>query len=198
MRYIVICRLPASTILLHICLINGTIFGKRSYWTWNVCFDFLYNCRCKPTTYIYIYIYKIKVQLDATVCCLIYFTAESLYMFRVSQHPSSGVLKTLTAASGTGHNIGTATSLQHGQILATKKLKQISTSCNHHNVMAKRQTYILKNINSKLEKESWSDHVEGKSSCTDIMTCTAGCGYSFQYSWWWVRWTPETCRVNLQ
>jgi len=27
-------------------------------------------------------------------------------MFRVSQHPSSGVLKTVTAASGTGHNTG--------------------------------------------------------------------------------------------
>ena len=37
-------------------------------------------------------------------------------MFRVSQHPSSGVLKTVTATSGTGHNIGTATSLQRGQI----------------------------------------------------------------------------------
>ena len=37
-------------------------------------------------------------------------------MFRVSQHPSSGVLKTVTAASGTGHNIGTATSIQRGQI----------------------------------------------------------------------------------
>ena len=37
-------------------------------------------------------------------------------MFRVSQHPSSGVLKTVTAASGTGHNIDTATSLQRGQI----------------------------------------------------------------------------------
>jgi len=34
--------------------------------------------------------------------------------FGVSQHPSSGVLKTVTAASGTGHNIGTATSLQSG------------------------------------------------------------------------------------
>ena len=33
-------------------------------------------------------------------------------MFRVTQHPSSGVLKTVTAASGTGHNIGPATSLQ--------------------------------------------------------------------------------------
>jgi len=57
----------------------------------------------------------IKTQPDATVCrCL--FTAKSLYMFRVSQHPSSGVLKTVTAASGTGHNIGTATSLQRGLI----------------------------------------------------------------------------------
>jgi len=28
------------------------------------------------------------------------------------QHPSSGVLKTVTAASGTGHNTGTAPSLQ--------------------------------------------------------------------------------------
>ena len=37
-------------------------------------------------------------------------------MFRVSQHPSSGVLKTVTATSGTGHNAGTATSLQRGLI----------------------------------------------------------------------------------
>jgi len=55
----------------------------------------------------------IKIQPDATVCRYL-FTAKSLYMFRVSQHPSSGVLKTVTAASGTGHNIGTATSLQRG------------------------------------------------------------------------------------
>ena len=43
-------------------------------------------------------------------------TAKPLYMFRVSQHPSSGVLKTVTTVSGTGHNIGTATSLQRGPI----------------------------------------------------------------------------------
>ena len=39
-------------------------------------------------------------------------------MFRVSQHPLSGVLKTVTAASSTGHNTGTATSLQRGLIRA--------------------------------------------------------------------------------
>ena len=57
----------------------------------------------------------ITIQPDAIVCRYL-FTANLLYMFRVSQHPSSGVLKTVTAASGTGHNTGTATSLQRGLI----------------------------------------------------------------------------------
>jgi len=57
----------------------------------------------------------IKIQPDATVCRYL-FTVKSLYMFRVSQHPSSGALKTENAASGTGHNTGTATSHQRGQI----------------------------------------------------------------------------------
>jgi len=56
-----------------------------------------------------------KVQLDATVCRHL-FTAKSLYMFRVSQHPPSGALKTVTATSGIGHNTGTATSFQRGLI----------------------------------------------------------------------------------
>ena len=55
----------------------------------------------------------IRTQPDATICRYL-FTAKLPYMFRVSQHPSSGVLKTVTAASGTGHNTGTATSLQRG------------------------------------------------------------------------------------
>jgi len=54
-----------------------------------------------------------KIQPDAKVCRYL-FTVKSLYLFRVSQHPSSGVLKTVTATSGTGHNTGTATSLQRG------------------------------------------------------------------------------------
>jgi len=37
-------------------------------------------------------------------------------MFRVSQHPSSGVLKSEPAASGTGHTTCTATPLQRGLI----------------------------------------------------------------------------------
>jgi len=41
----------------------------------------------------------IKIQPVATLFGY-FFTAKSFYMFRVSQHPSSGVLKTVTAASG--------------------------------------------------------------------------------------------------
>ena len=39
-----------------------------------------------------------------------------LYMFRASQHPSSGALKTVTATSDIGHNVGTATSFERGLI----------------------------------------------------------------------------------
>jgi len=61
----------------------------------------------------------IKFQPDATVCRYL-FTAKSLYMFRVSQHPSSGVVKTVTATSGTGHNTGAATSLQRTNLIGTQ------------------------------------------------------------------------------
>jgi hypothetical protein len=37
-------------------------------------------------------------------------------MFRASPRPSSGVLKTVTATSGIGHNIGAAASFQRGLI----------------------------------------------------------------------------------
>ena len=56
-----------------------------------------------------------KNRTDATVCRYL-FTAKLLYMFRVSQHPSSGVLKTVPAAPGTGHTTCTATPLQRGLI----------------------------------------------------------------------------------
>jgi len=56
-----------------------------------------------------------KNPTDATVCRYL-FTSKLLYMFRVSHHPSSGVLKTVPAASGTGHTTCTATPLQRGLI----------------------------------------------------------------------------------
>jgi len=78
-----------------------------------------------------------KNPTDATLCRYL-FTAKLLYMFRMSQHPSSGVLKTVPAASGTGHNTG--------KLLPSHVADQAT--------------------------------LEG-SSCTSIMTCTGGCGYSF-------------------
>ena len=42
--------------------------------------------------------YSFLLEADATVCRYL-FTAKSLYVFRVSQHPSSGVLKTVTAVN---------------------------------------------------------------------------------------------------
>ena len=56
-----------------------------------------------------------KIPIDATVCRYL-FTAKLLYMFRVSQHPSSGVLKTVPAASGTGHTTCIAIPLLRGLI----------------------------------------------------------------------------------
>jgi len=56
-----------------------------------------------------------KNPTDAIVCRYL-FTAKLLYMFRLSQHPSSGVLKTVPAAFGTGHTTCTATPLQRSLI----------------------------------------------------------------------------------
>jgi len=56
-----------------------------------------------------------KNPTGATVCRHL-FTAKLLYMFQVSQHPSSGVSKTVLAASGTGHTTCTATPLLRGLI----------------------------------------------------------------------------------
>ena len=76
------------------------------------------GCRCVGLTTLPLSL-LIKIQPDATVYRYL-FTAKSRYKFRVSQHLSSGILKTVTAMSGTGHNTGTATSLQRGLIDPTR------------------------------------------------------------------------------
>jgi len=47
-------------------------------------------------------------------------------MFRVSQYPSSGALKTVTASSGIGYNTGTATSFQ-GVLLEGSSFTSVMT-----------------------------------------------------------------------
>jgi len=51
-------------------------------------------------------------------------------MFRVSQHSSSGALKTVTANSGIGHNVGTATSFQRGLIKTDQATSEGSSRTN--------------------------------------------------------------------
>ena len=85
----------------------------------------------------------IKIQPDATECRYL-FTAKSLYMFWVSQHPSSGVLKIVKAASGTDHNTGTATSLQRDLIGTATKISlqsSLSASAVHPCIMLGNLNY---------------------------------------------------------
>ena len=74
----------------------------------------------------------IKIQPDATVCRYL-FTEKTLYMFRVSQHPSSGVLKTITATSGTGYNTGTWV----WSITVYHEVHKIMSRCRAHELLRK-------------------------------------------------------------
>jgi hypothetical protein len=54
-------------------------------------------------------------------------------MFRASLRPSSGVLKTVTATSGLGNNIGAAAFFQRRLIKFTlKQLRHVSVQSHHH------------------------------------------------------------------
>jgi len=96
----------------------------------------------------------IKIQPDAKVCRYL-FTAKSLYMCRVSQHPSSGVLKTVTAASLAGHNTGTATCLQRGLIGQMKSTMTLLKRLNNPNLLLPCEQYYIQSLHheSKLIPE---------------------------------------------
>ena len=89
--------------------------------------------------------------------------------FGSSSRPSSGVYKNVVAASGTDHTIWGASFLKRDQIRTSLGPRRSQTS-----------PYL----------------VTFEEACSpDSMICTRGCNYSFIYSWWWARLTPETCRV---
>ena len=127
-----------------------------------MCFDFLYKFCVK---YI-----LIIVQRDATQNSLFIILQVHSTCFGCQPHPSSGVHKTVTTASGTGHIFCAATSLQRGQarVLAWPRWREVARI---------------------LAWPRWRE-VDAQKN----MTSTGGCSYIFMYSWWWVRLTPETCK----
>ena len=71
-----------------------------------------------------------KIQRSATVCRYL-FTAKSLSRcFGCPSQPSSGVHKTVTAASGTGHSIWATAFLQRGLIRPQLEYKILSCKTN--------------------------------------------------------------------
>jgi len=96
-----------------------------------------------------------KMQQYADIYLLLNYCA----CFGRPSRPSSGVHKTVVAASGTDHTIWEASVFKRDQI-RTPYLVMFEDACS-----------------------------------LGSMICTRGCNYSFMYSWWWARWTPETCRV---
>jgi len=96
-----------------------------------------------------------KMQQYADIYLLLNYSTY----FGLPSRPSSGVHKTVVAASGTDHTMCGASFFKHDQIISP---------------------YLVK----------------FEEACSpDSMICTRDCNYSFMYSWWWTRWTRETCRV---
>jgi len=98
----------------------------------------------------------IKIRPDATLCGYLC-TIKSLYIFWVSQHPSPGVLKTVTAASGTGHNVGTATSLQ-----------RVNRSSSRYGLKLPHDVALHNSSNSSLPKSLLSSRLEDSSDASDF------------------------------
>ena len=67
----------------------------------------------------------IIVQRDETRNSLFIILQVHCTCFGCQPHPSSGVHKTITAASGTGHIFSAATSLQRGQVASRRKVINI-------------------------------------------------------------------------
>ena len=76
--------------------------------------------------YVYGYVHRwsvlIVVQRDATKSGLFIILQVHCTCFGCQLHPSAGVHKSVTTASGTGHNFCAATSLQRGQAQEYTKL----------------------------------------------------------------------------
>ena len=59
----------------------------------------------------------------------------------------------------------------------------------------KTVTAVSDTAATSLQRGQWPTFTFEEGSCTKNMTSTGGYSYSFVYSWWWVRFTPETCKL---
>jgi len=119
--------------------------------------------------------------------CRYLFTAKLLYMFRVSQHPSSGVVADIYLLQATLHVSGVTAPIirstcrylftakllymfRVSQHPSSEVLKTVAAACGAgHNTCTTATPLQLRPDQTALEG----------SSGTSIMTCTGGCGYSF-------------------
>ena len=141
----------------------------------------------------------------------IYYSANSLYMFRVSTTP---IIRS-TQNCNYRHWYCAATSLQRGQAsprwreVASQKIMTNSvTVCLQKSINTNQYTPLIRstqNSNYSLRYCAATSLQSGQAwprwrevDAQKIMISTGGSIYSFVYSWWWVSLTPETCRVNLQ
>jgi len=147
----------------------------------------------------------------------IYYSASSLYMFRVSTTP---IIRS-TQNCNYSLRYCAATSLQRGQASmaslttleggsCTKRYDQsIYYSASSLYMFRVPITPIIRSTQYfncsprycaaiSLQRGQASLATLEGGSCTKNMTSTGGCSYSFVYSWWWLWLTPETCRMNLQ
>jgi hypothetical protein len=105
-------------------------------------------------------------------------------MFRASQRPSSGVPKTVSATSGIGHGIGSATSFHRGLIRIPNQATVEGSSVTNTMTYTRGSRYSFWN---SIPNQAT---VEG-SSVTNTMTYTRGSRYSFWNSWGWALWRPK-------
>ena len=130
----------------------------------------------------------IIVQRYATQSSLLIVLWVHSTCFGCQPHQSSGVHKTVTTASGTGQlppsNVAKLAWPRWREV-AAQKIWSVPGA-----VVAVFALLMMGVVDTRNTLE--------RGSCTENMTSTGGCSYSFVYSWWWLWLTPETCRVNLQ
>jgi len=116
----------------------------------------------------------ITVQRDATQSSLFIILQVHSTCFGCQTHPSSGVHKTVTTASGTGRIFCAATSLQPGQ--AWPRILDGTQNCNYS---LRYWPYFL----CSYLPPTWPSltTLEG-GSCTKNTASTGGCSFSFVYS----------------